>query len=169
MDEIGNIALVENKLLGQLKEVFSNIRLAGRAEPSSLEPGLEMLKSLRHLVYEDMNQLQHEALILKTAKKLQNDFYPTTVIKWFWNPRQTGGKDEPDLRGVDQNSRIIVSAEITTSTRPQGLIDTRMATTLLKLSEMPADRYYVVATEEMERRAKSKIIKLGYTINVLRA
>lgn len=167
MEEIGNIASAESRLLKQLKEVFSHIRVAGQAKLSNLEVGLEILRSLRHLVYEDMNQLQHEALILRTTKLLQADFYPTVTIKWLWNPRQTGGKGEPDLQGLDQG-KVIISAEITTSVSPQGSIDSRMSKTLQKLSVMPGEKYYVVLTEEMESRAKSKITNLNYHINVLR-
>lgn len=43
-----------------------------------------------------------------------------------------------------------------------------MAETLAKLSAMPGDKYYVVTTEEMERRAKSKLQSLGYEITILR-
>ncbi|MBI2831583.1 MAG: hypothetical protein HYX79_04925 [Chloroflexi bacterium] len=167
MDEIGNIALAENRLHGQLREVFPHIRKAGQVEPRDLYLSLEILESLRNLVAEDMNQLPHEGLILRTVKLLQTNFYPTTLIKWFWNPRQTGGKDEPDLKGMNMN-QVIVSAEVTTSPNPKGAIDGKMSTTLKKLSDMPGDKFYVVTTEEMERRAKSKLNKLGYKINVLK-
>jgi hypothetical protein len=168
LEELSDIALAEEKLITQLKHLFSYIRKAGQAEPSNLETSLEILKSLRHLVYEDMNQLQHEALILKAAKFLQTELYPTISIKWLWNPRQTGTNDEPDLRGLDQEKHVVASAEITTSLMPQGSIDTRMARTLQKLSIMEGDKYYIIATEEMERRSKSKLTSLGYQIKVLR-
>jgi hypothetical protein len=168
MEEIGDIGLAETRLLKELKEMFPRIRLAGKVEPTNLEVGLEILKALRQLVYEDMNQLQHEALILKLVKLLEADFYPSVAVRWFWNPRQTGHKDEPDLRGLDKRGQIIVSAEVTSSQSPQGLIDARMAKTLAKLSTMPGDKYYVVASEQMERRAKSKLSNLGYEINILR-
>ena len=168
MEEIGDIAVAEVTLLNQLKGVFSHIRLAGKAEPTSLELGLEILKTLRQLVYEDMNQLQHEALIIRVVKLLRAEFYPTVAIRWLWNPRQTGSKDEPDLRGINKQGQVIISAEVTTSLSPQGLIDRRMGETLAKLSGMMGDKYYVVTTEEMERRAKSKLCSLGYEINVLR-
>jgi hypothetical protein len=139
MEEIGDITSAEARLLTQLKDVFSQIHLAGQVEPSNLEIGLERLKSLRQLVYENMNQLPHEALILKAAKLLKDEFYPSSNIKWLWNPRQTGGKDEPDLKGLD-GGRVAVSAEIKTSLTPQGLIDSRMASTLQKLSIMAGDK-----------------------------
>ena len=109
MDEIRDIPLAETRLLAELKEVFSHIRLAGKAEPTNLESGLQTLQALRSLVYESMNQLQHEALILKTVKLLEGEFYPSADVKWSWNPRQTGYKDEPDLRGADKRGKVIVS------------------------------------------------------------
>ncbi len=167
MEEIGSLVTAEDRLLAELKDVFSHIRVAGQTEPANLELSREILRSLRHLVYEDMNQILHEALILRTAKLLQLDLYSGVAVTWFWNPRQTGTKDEPDLRGLTQD-KVIVSAEITTSSSPRGVIDGRMAKTLQKLSTMPGDKYYVVATEAMELRAKSKLSNLGYQINVLR-
>lgn len=167
MEEIRDFSSEESRMLSQLKEVFSHIQLAGQANLSSIDSGLEIIRSLRRLIYEDMNQLQHEALILKIAKLLQNDFYPN-VVKWLWNPRQTGRKDEPDLRGLDDRGEIVISTEVTTSENPQGTIDTRMARTLEKLSAMPGDKYYVVVTTTMESRAKSKVRKLSYPINVIR-
>ena len=168
MKEIGDIACAETTLLNELKEMFSRFRLVGKAEPTNLELGLEILQNLRSLVYENMNQLQHEALLLVLVKLLEAEFYPSIAVKWLWNPRQTGHKDEPDLRGMDNRRQIIVSAEVTSSQRPQGLIDRRMAETLAKLSTMPGDKYYVVTSEQMECRAKSKLYSLGYKINVLR-
>lgn len=166
MEELGNIASAEDGLLAQVKEIFSHIRLAGQTEPINLEKSLEILKSLRQLVYEDMNQLQHEALILKAAKLLQSEFYPNINMKWLWNPRQTGTKDEPDLQGFFQG-RVILSAEATSSLKPKGEIGSRMAKTLQKLSTQPGEKYYIVITAEMERRAKSKVSNLGYQINIL--
>lgn len=168
MKEIGDITCAETKLLDELKEMLSHFRLAGKVEPTNLGLGLEILQRLRALVYENMNQLQHEALLLKVAKLLEAEFYPSVAIKWFCNPRQTGSKDEPDLRGIDNHGHVIVSAEVTSSQSPQGGIGERMAETLAKLSAMPGDKYYVITSEQMERRAKSKIHNLGYEIAVLR-
>lgn len=168
MKEIGDIAGAETRLLKELKGMFSHIRLAGKVEPTNLELGLETLRSLRSLIYENMNQLQHEACILKVAKLLKAEFYPSLAIGWLWNPRQTGRKDEPDLRGTDDRGRVIVSAEVTSSEKPGGAISKRMALTLEKLSTMPGDKYYVVIGEQMECNAKSKLDRLGYDITVLR-
>ena len=168
VEEIGDIGRAESELLNRLRGAFSHIRLAGKAEPTGLDTGLQILQTLRCLVYEDMNQLLHEALILKAVKLLDDEFYPSTRIRWLWNPRQTGSKDEPDLRGVDNDGRVVVSVEVTSSESPRGTIDKRMSATLAKLATMPGDKYYVVTTEQMERRATSKIQNLAYEIAVLR-
>lgn len=168
MKQIDNIDKAEAMLLDELKELFSHLRTAGQVELTNLEIGLEIVKNLRNLVYENMNQLQHEGLILRLMKLLKNEFYPPVEIRWLCNPRQTGLKDEPDLRGIDSHGKVIVSAEVTTSQKPQGTIDSRMAKTLAKLSTMPGDKYYVVTTEEMENRAKSKVSRHGYEISILR-
>jgi hypothetical protein len=167
MQNIKDITAAELTLFNQLKEVFSYFRLASQPQVEDLDKSLEILKRLRHLVYEDMNQLLHEALILKTARLIQNEYYPNIEIKWLWNPRQTGSKNEPDLQGLYQD-KVIISAEMTTSLSPKGTIDSRMTQTLEKLSNMHGKKYYVVITKEMEQRAKSKVNRLGYEINVLR-
>jgi hypothetical protein len=43
-------------------------------------------------VYEDLNQLQHEALVLEAAQFLKRTRFPAPTINWSWNPQQTGGR-----------------------------------------------------------------------------
>lgn len=90
----------------------------------------------------------------------------TSDTVWHWNPRQTGGVDEPDLRGSDA-SGIVVSAEVTTSLLPQGVIDSRMSKTLRKLSAMDGALYYFVRSDAMAARAQTKIRKAGHQISVV--
>jgi hypothetical protein len=60
-----------------------------------------------------------------------------------------------------------LSAEATTSFEPKGFIDTRMAETLKKLSTFPGSKFYFVMSEEMRKRAESKISKADYAIAVV--
>ena len=112
------------------------------------------------------NQIQHEYFIIQAAQWLQiND--PTLVdLTWKWNPRQTGGYNEPDL-AVYRRDDIIISAEITTSTIPQGLIDSRMRDTLEKISQMLGKKYYFVLAESMKMRALTKVSKGGWDIEIV--
>ena len=140
MKEIDNIDKAEAMVLDELREVFSHLRIAGQAQPTNLEIGLEIIRNLRRLTYQNINQLQHEGLILRVVRLLGDEFYQSVAMKWFYNPRQGGRRDEPDLRGMDSSEKIRVSAEVTTSDEPQGGIDSRMAGTLKKLSIMPGDK-----------------------------
>ncbi len=112
-----------------------------------------------------MNQLQHEALLLEAAAEIEHGLQDAD-IEWTWNPRQKGGRDEPDLQGrADGN--IVISAEATASPIPKGYIDSRIRDTLKKLSAFPGKRFYCVRTPQMQQRAETKIVKAGYDIEVL--
>jgi hypothetical protein len=63
---------------------------------------------------------------------------------------------------------IVLSAEVTTSERPVGIIDTRIRDTLAKLSTMPGRRFYFVRTDTMGQRAMTKVEKGGFPIEVRR-
>ena len=66
-----------------------------------------------------------------------------------------------------RNGKIILSAEATTSEKPQGSIDSRMRDTLFKLNKMEGYKYYFIRTKEMEQRAKTKIKKNKLNIDVV--
>jgi hypothetical protein len=86
---------------------------------------------------------------------------------WYWNPRQTGSKEEPDLAAEQQGIRLI-SAEVTASRNPIGIIDKRMTQTLQKLNKMPGKkRFYFVRSESMSKRAQSKVVNNNLDINVV--
>lgn len=136
-------------------------------EPSSNSMDqIKKLRSIRKNVYEDLNQIQHEHLLISAIGWLVNDERFFKDVKWSWNPRQTGDRTEPDIRG-QKNEEIIISAEATTSEAPVGSIDKRMKGVLNKLNEMDGEKFYFVSTKAMKQRAKTKIEKLGYDIAVV--
>jgi hypothetical protein len=155
----------EIRVFQELKRLLTKVSEIVGKEPQSLDEGITVLELLRRSVSEDLNQIQHERMIIKAARSLQNGEFMGTQIDWFWNPRQTGTKSEPDLRGVVKG-KVVVSAEITASERPIGAIDKRMSTTLTKLSEMPGRRLYYVGTSSMAQRANTKVEKAGFCIEV---
>ena len=61
----------------------------------------------------------------------------------------------------------MISAEITTSEKPVGTIDSRMQKTLAKLAEMQGAKFYFVRTPQMQQRANTKITKVGWNIEVV--
>lgn len=134
---------------------------------TTAEAGIRILDRLRKETYEDLNQIQHEHLIVRAAEWLlaKQKCPPETL--WLWNPRQTGDHSEPDLRGSNAGA-VVLSAEITTSENPVGTIDSRMQKTLAKLAAMEGARYYFVRTETMRQRASTKVAKGGWQIEVVR-
>lgn len=132
----------------------------------STSDGLALLKKIRSETYEDLNQIQHEHMILIAVDWLMKDRQWPADAQWYWNPRQTGNGSEPDLR-VTLKEKTILSAEITTSEKPEGAIDSRMKYTLEKLVQMEGDKHYFVRSASMATRANTKITKAGWSINVI--
>ena len=165
MEKIGDLTSTEEKVLEGVRQVIFKIKRAVQEEPSDLKKGIKILANLRNEVYEDLNQIQHEAMILRAARSISSTDFIGNAVDWYWNPRQTGSAKEPDLRG-EIAGKIVVSAEITTSAKPKGSIDKRMDTTLKNLNNMPGKKLYFVRTETMEKRAKTKVSKNLYEIEI---
>lgn len=117
MEKIGNIEGIEKELFNGIKENLSKIvDILPKNEIPDLNSAVKILREIRKISYENINQFQHEALILRAVKWLNEN--NDDNLEWFWNPHQTGGADEPDLEGRNSKGEIIVSAEITTSENP---------------------------------------------------
>ncbi len=164
MEPLQDIDAERSRVLQEIRRLTSDVADIVTAEVKALDEGIKMLACLRENAYELTNQLQHEALILEAAADIAKD-WGDLCIEWSWNPRQTGSVEEPDLQG-EVNGDIVISAEVTTSRRPIGMVDQRMAKILKKLSRLPCQRIYCVRTPEMRRRAETKIRKAGYDIEV---
>lgn len=166
MEKLIDAGEAETKVLADIKRFLSELR--GLSDDvTSLEDGTERLRKIRSAVYENLNQIQHEYLVLQGLQWLRDNGYRDAHLEWSWNPRQTGDATEPDLQAED-GAQIVVSAEATTSEKPQGVIDSRMRDTLAELSQMPGRRYYFVRTEAMAQRAMTKVVKNSWDIQVVR-
>ena len=165
MKRIGPLDGKERELLTKIRKLLSRTRHIASKKITSLDKGLNALSELRKEVYEELNQLQHAALILASARWPEKEVLHGSSAEWQWHPHQTGGINEPDLR-CKHGAGVIV-AEATASDSPQGLLDARMAATLKKLHYMKGQRYYFVRTEAMRRRAETKITKAGWRIQVV--
>ena len=130
--------------------------------PCELKEQVLFLTNFRKAIYEDLNQLQHKALIIESAEILQKE-YPK-INKWKWHPEQTSHPDEADLMGSTEDDTIIISAEVTTSMLPVGTIDTRMKKTLDRLEGKPGEKFYFVRSKEMHKRAETKILNNNWHI-----
>jgi hypothetical protein len=166
MKPLGSIESASDGVLKDARKLLE--RLHGHAvhEPITVAEAIKSLKYIRQEIYESLNQIQHEYLTIQAAKWLQINDPILVGASWLWNPRQTGGYNEPDLAVVRQEV-CLISAEVTTSRDPVGLIDSRMRDTLVKLSQMQGKKFYFVPTEKMKRRAQTKVSKSGWDINIV--
>lgn len=167
MERIGDIEKAKAKVLADMNTFLSSVRKLCAENASDLNDGLSRLRYIRSSVYENLNQIQHEYLILQGLIWLNSNGHIPVNTQWFWNPRQTGDSTEPDLRG-SLNGKVIISAEATTSEKPQGVIDTRMRNTMAKLNEMEGEKFYFVRTNAMETRAKTKMKNNSWQISVIK-
>ena len=168
MQRLGDISQQRVRILTEIREAVEEIRACVRADVRDLRHGVRVLDALRQAVYEKLNQLQHDALILDVGSHLQKHETSLDGVEWEWNPGATGGRGEPDLRGR-VNDRVVVSAEVTTSREPKGSIKTRMKDTHLeKLRKMDGRRFYCVRTKEMEDAASKLLEGRTERITVLR-
>jgi hypothetical protein len=166
MQRLTDPAEAEAKVLADIRGFLADLRDL-TAEARSVDEGTDRLRRIRNTVYENLNQIQHEHLVLQGLRWLRDNDYSDAGLNWFWNPRQTGDATEPDLRATD-DARIILSAEATTSEKPEGVIDSRMRETLAKLNTMPGNRFYFVRTAAMARRATTKVLKNSWDIRIVR-
>ena len=164
MNQLIDVAFEEAKILSQIQARITRLRGLLPSEVTKISTGVALFSKLRSACAEDINQLQHAALVLVAAKHLQ-ELYPGELC-WFWHPYQTGGIEEPDLRAT-RNSKVVISAEVTASEKPDGAVDKPMTHTLQKLAAMPGRRFYFVRTEPMRRRAETKVCKSGFAIELV--
>jgi hypothetical protein len=157
MERIEDAAKAEAKILHDMQEIVSNLRRLSALDVKDVRNGIAQLREIRSTVYEDLNQIQHEYLLLRGLGWLLENGVDANV-KWEWNPRQTGSGNQPDLRGR-VNGRILVSAEASTSENPIGMVDRGMKDTLEKLSQMGGQKFYFVGTAGMAMRAETKARK----------
>lgn len=166
MEKIGDAATAEAKVVRDMQELVAKIKRLAARDVKDADYGIALLRLIRAEIGEDLNQIQHEYLILRGVRWLVANGFGSG-LEWEWNPRQTGSGNEPDLRG-SADGRVVVSAEATTSENPVGVIDQRMKKTLEKLSQMEGSKFYFICTEGMAKRAETKVAKGGCTIKVVR-
>ena len=169
MERIGKLIDAEEKVLSDARALLGEVKRVVASDPKDPFEAVGILSELRDVAYENLNQIQHEYLILAAVKHLIGNSLVHPDTEWSWNPRQTGTAKEPDLLG-DHQGCCLISAEVTTSRRPIGTIVGRMQSTLEKLNgpEFRGAKYYFVRTDAMERKAKSIVDRDGLDIDVVR-
>jgi len=165
MKRLGDILQEERKLLGAMRGVVSKMRELSSPDIQDVAEGSARLRRIRSEIYENLNQVQHEYVILQGLHWLASNGFSHEVV-WEWNPRQTGGREEPDLRGT-HDGRVAASAEATASQEPKGGLDSRMRDTLEKLTKMEGEKFYFVCAHAMAQRAQKKVRDAGWRVRVV--
>jgi len=163
MERIEDLATAEKRVHQDALETIEEIRAALNSDPQTAGDAVKLLADVREAAYENLNQIPHEHLILRGARWLLENGHVPDSVDWFWNPRQTGGSDELDLKGVFDDE-VVISAEATTSKKPVGTIGVRLKATLDKLAGFKGSKFYLVVTDEMKRRADNYIEEQGLPI-----
>jgi hypothetical protein len=166
MMEMKGIASERSDLFKELKIMIGGVKGLVEKPLTSIEDGISLLSSLRELAYEDINQIQHAAMIISAREYLERT--QKHNLSWKWNPRNSGTSLEPDLQGSNIEESVLLVAEITTSSEPVGTIQKRMASTLAKLNNLAGEKFYFVQTDRMVTRANTKINKGNYDIKVIK-
>ncbi len=97
MTPLGPLDAAERSVLTGARALLAAVQRHAAEDPRTVAGAVTILARLREEVYEDLNQLQHEYLIIRAAVWLrENGLVPPDAV-WFWNPRQTGDQTEPDL------------------------------------------------------------------------
>ena len=138
--------------------------------PQDIEAQLSELRRFRSTSYESLNQLQHEWLLIKVLKWLNSVYnIPLDSTNGYliqWNPRQTGGIDEPDIRIINKRNELEINCEASSSEKPVGVINDRIKKHLLCLSKLNGIKYYFVLTDKMKQKAETIIRNSGWNIEV---
>lgn len=167
MEPLDDLESVEARLKREYADLRSRFRRLTKPAPDDLDQVELALSGFRHRDYESVNQILHELLLVDAMHWLRENTLLPDGWQAFWNPGQTGGKNEPDIEIRDSKGGVVVSAEATASHRPIGTIESRMARTLAKLSAIPGSRFYFVRTKAMGQRDRTKTDRNGYLVNVV--
>ena len=65
MERITDLNIAEAQVFQRVKELIATSRTIVAKEPANLQFGIDILKQMRKAIYEDLNQIQHEEMILR--------------------------------------------------------------------------------------------------------
>jgi len=104
MRKIGDFDSERNKLLKEARKLISEVQgVVGVEKIDNLKKAVDTLWELRRVCYENLNQIQHDVMILQAAKWIEANYYREKNIEWCWNPRQTGSS-----RGAHKKKKTLI-------------------------------------------------------------
>jgi len=165
---LGNVTNALKDVRKRLARFLKAARRITARKPKTIADSIAILRELRRETYEDLNQLQHEYMVLEAIEWLIKNKRCPAETEWWCHLQQTSGHGEPDLCGIHEG-RSIILAEVSASENPDGVIDQRIRKALDSLHQMPnfSKKFYFVRTISMKRRADTKVGKKKCNIKVV--
>jgi hypothetical protein len=132
-------------------------RFIEKGDPVDLVSGASQISLLRTGIYENINQLLHEVLVLEAQRRLEQEERYSNLT-WYWHPRQTSGPFETDLMGW-KDLDLMVVVEANTSAKHTGVIRGRVRKALENLAAVQhaADRYFFCTSAACAAAAERRI------------
>lgn len=81
MENVGSVSEAKRLLLAKIREMLSTAKRLIPAEVDSVGAGIRVLSALRGELYEDLNQIQHAALVLDAAEWLDREVLTVRIPK----------------------------------------------------------------------------------------
>ena len=88
-DPVAVLKEAHQKVLADIQHILATVNRLSSLPCTTAETGVGILDRLRKATYEDLNQIQHEHLIVRAAEWLLARRKCPPETQWFWNPRQT--------------------------------------------------------------------------------
>jgi hypothetical protein len=80
MECIEDRVKAEANVLRDMQEIVANVRRLSALDVSDVRGGIEQLREIRSSVYEDLNQIQHEYLLLRGLEWLLDNGFDSKVV-----------------------------------------------------------------------------------------
>ncbi len=167
MRPLNSVPEARRLALADLRGLIRSLRRLTACVPEPLDEELLALRRILQAVYKELNQVQHECLVLESFEWLADHGEAPLGATWSWNARQTGDRFDSDL-AARLGRQQVLAAKVTTPERPVGSIDRRMASTLQKLAKLQGSKFFFVRTRQMEQRAQTKVNRHRLPITIVR-
>jgi len=133
------------------------------------EDAEKMISTLEEVSKQTLNsfhRLRKLLFAIQSGEWLNKNVKPEWKVSWNYFHYQHKDSNTPDIKGTS-GRKTVACAFVSISEKPVGVVDKRIANNLWKLSQMKGELYYFVRSEQMKKRAESKIKKSKYQIKVV--
>ncbi len=140
--------------------------IEGIDQTEDIDKLINTLEEVSKQTLNSFHRLRKLLFAIKAGEWLNKNVKPEWKVSWEYFHHQLKDSNTPDIKGVS-GRKTVASAFVSISEKPVGVVDKRIASNLWKLSQMKGELYYFVRSDQMKKRAESKIKKSKYQIKVV--